>query len=99
LLGGLTPLSHLYSLFVFVFHPQTGTLEIFFRIQMSMRMQKVIDTYGQIILQRMGIHPRSLRFLLNSRLISPDETPKMLELRDQDWIDCILEQVSVCLCV
>ena len=53
-------------------------------------MQKVFDTYAQ----RKGIQASSLRFLLDGEKIGADQTPKMLELDDQDQIDCMLEQVS-----
>ena len=52
-------------------------------------MQKVFDTYAQ----RKGIQASSLRFLLDGEKIGADQTPKMLELDDQDQIDCMLEQV------
>ena len=34
----------------------------------------------------------SLRFLIDGERINPDHTPKMLDLEDQDQIDCMLEQ-------
>lgn len=52
-------------------------------------MQKVFDTYAQ----RKGVQATSLRFLLDGERIEPTATPKMLELDDQDQIDCMLEQV------
>ena len=52
-------------------------------------MQKVFDTYAQ----RKGIQASSLRFLLDGEKIGAEQTPKMLELDDQDQIDCMLEQV------
>jgi small ubiquitin-related modifier len=59
-------------------------------------MQKVFDTYAQ----RKGIQASSLRFLLDGEKIGADQTPKMLELDDQDQIDCMLEQVSqIALCI
>jgi Ubiquitin-2 like Rad60 SUMO-like len=36
----------------------------------------------------------SLRFLLDGERIDKDSTPKMLELDDQDQIDCMLEQTG-----
>jgi small ubiquitin-related modifier len=63
--------------------------ETFFKIKKSTRMQKVFDTYAQ----RKGIQATSLRFLLDGEKIGADQTPKMLELDDQDQIDCMLEQV------
>ena len=41
-----------------------------------------------------GIQAKSLRFLLDGKGIKADETPKMLELEDQDQIDCFLEQIG-----
>lgn len=51
-------------------------------------MSKVFDTYAQ----RKGVQASSLRFLLDGERIEADQTPKMLELDDQDQIDCMLEQ-------
>lgn len=53
-------------------------------------MQKVFETYAQ----RKGVQPKSLRFLLDGERIESDQTPKMLELEDQDQIDCVLEQTG-----
>jgi small ubiquitin-related modifier len=54
-------------------------------------MQKVFDTYAQ----RKGVQATSLRFLLDGERIDASATPKMLELDDQDQIDCMLEQVCI----
>lgn len=54
-------------------------------------MAKVFETYAQ----RKGVQATSLRFLLDGERIEPTATPKMLELDDQDQIDCMLEQVSL----
>ena len=51
-------------------------------------MQKVFHTYAT----RMGVRESSLRFLLDGQRIKHDDTPKTLELEDQDQIDCMLEQ-------
>lgn len=51
-------------------------------------MSKVFQTYAN----RKGVQLSSLRFLLDGERIEPDQTPKMLELDDQDQIDCMLEQ-------
>jgi len=51
-------------------------------------MSKVFGTYAN----RKGVQLSSLRFLLDGERIEPDQTPKMLELDDQDQIDCMLEQ-------
>ena len=78
----LLPMPHMHTTF------KTGE-ETFFKIKKSTRMQKVFDTYAQ----RKGIQASSLRFLLDGEKIGADQTPKMLELDDQDQIDCMLEQV------
>ena len=51
-------------------------------------MSKVFETYAS----RKGVQSSSLRFLLDGERIDADATPKMLELDDQDQIDCMLEQ-------
>ena len=66
---------------------QTGE-ETFFKIKKTTKMSKVFETYAQ----RKGVQSSSLRFLLDGERIEPDQTPKMLELDDQDQIDCMLEQ-------
>ena len=44
--------------------------------------------------QRKGIQATSLRFMLDGELIKEDQTPKMLELEDNDQIDCFLAQTG-----
>ena len=51
-------------------------------------MKKVFETYAT----RKGVQLSSLRFLLDGDRIDDASTPKMLELDDQDQIDCMLEQ-------
>ena len=53
-------------------------------------MQKVFETYAT----RKGLQINSLRFLLDGERVEPTSTPKMLELEDQDQIDCMLEQAG-----
>ncbi|KAL7529152.1 hypothetical protein ACHAXR_004106 [Thalassiosira sp. AJA248-18] len=68
---------------------QTGE-ETMFKIKKSTKMSKVFNAYAQ----RKGVESASLRFLLDGERIGPDETPKMLELEDEDQIDCVLAQVG-----
>ena len=68
---------------------QTGE-ETMFKIKKSTKMSKVFGAYAS----RKGVEPASLRFLLDGERIGPDETPKMLELEDEDQIDCVLAQVG-----
>ena len=51
-------------------------------------MQKVFDTYAS----RKGLSASTLRFLYDGNRIQSNDTPKMLEMEDQDQIDCRIEQ-------
>ena len=53
-------------------------------------MSKVFSTYAQ----RKGVQVNSLRFLLDGERIKDTDTPKTLELEDNDQVDCMLEQVG-----
>lgn len=53
-------------------------------------MSKVFQTYAN----KKGVNVNSIRFLLDGERIEQDTTPKMLELEDQDQIDCVLEQTG-----
>ncbi|GAX13529.1 small ubiquitin-related modifier [Fistulifera solaris] len=64
--------------------------ETFFKIKKTTKMQKVFETYAT----RKGLQIASLRFLLDGERVEPTSTPKMLELEDQDQIDCMLEQAG-----
>mmetsp|Transcript_2256 Transcript_2256/g.2984 ORF Transcript_2256/g.2984 Transcript_2256/m.2984 type:complete len:96 (-) Transcript_2256:120-407(-) len=66
---------------------QTGE-ETYFKIKKTTKMSKVFETYAS----RKGVQSSSLRFLLDGERIQGDQTPKQLELDDQDQIDCMLEQ-------
>jgi len=68
---------------------QTGE-ETMFKIKKSTKMSKVFSAYAQ----RKGVEEKSLRFLLDGERINETDTPKMLELEDEDQIDCVLAQVG-----
>jgi small ubiquitin-related modifier len=92
----------LYSLTLSTARPLTTTIiiiiytctktgeETFFKIKKTTKMSKVFETYAQ----RKGVQATSLRFMLDGERVNEDETPKMLELEDQDQIDCMLEQTG-----
>lgn len=73
--------------YLFLLLEQNGE-ETYFKIKRSTKMQKVFETYAN----RKGINPDTIRFLLDGERIQPTDTPKMLEMEDQDQIDCRLEQ-------
>ncbi len=68
---------------------QTGE-ETMFKIKKSTKMIKVFSAYAQ----RKGVEVSSIRFLLDGERILDTDTPKMLELEDEDQIDCVLQQVG-----
>lgn len=45
---------------------------------------------------RKGVDVNALRFLLDGERISETDSPKMLELEDEDQIDCVLQQLGGC---
>ena len=53
-------------------------------------MSKVFDAYAK----RKGLDRTAIRFVLDGENVADFQTPKMLELEDQDQIDCLLEQVG-----
>jgi len=61
--------------------PQTGE-ETFFKIKKSTKMSKVMETYAK----RKGVDIASLRFLVDGERVQGEDTPKTLELDDQDQI-------------
>ena len=67
-----------------------GGDETFFKVKKTTKMSKVFAAYAQ----RKGVAITSLRFLIDGDRIDAAETPKSLELEDQDQIDCLLEQTG-----
>ena len=63
-----------------------GGDETFFKVKKTTKMQKVFGAYAQ----RKGVAITSLRFLIDGDRIDPAETPKSLELEDQDQSKCHL---------
>jgi small ubiquitin-related modifier len=59
-------------------------------VKKSTKMSKIFDAYGQ----RRGLQATALRFMLDGERVLPDNTPKMLELEDDDQIDVMLEVVG-----
>jgi len=69
-----------------------GGEETFFKVKNTTKMSKVFGAYAQ----RKGVQQSSLRCLLDGERINPEDTPKSLELEDQDQIDRLLEQYGGC---
>ena len=64
--------------------------EMFFKVKKETKMLKIMDAYAQ----RKGISRGSLRFAMDGQRIHNDDTPKMLELEENDQIDVMLETVG-----
>jgi len=66
------------------------TNEIHFRVKMSTQMGKLKKSYSE----RVGAPVSSLRFLFDGRRINDDETPKQLEMENDDVIEVYQEQTG-----
>ncbi len=64
--------------------------EIHFRVKMSTVMGKLKKSYSE----RVGVPVTSLRFLFDGRRINDDETPKALEMEQDDVIEVYQEQTG-----
>merc|ERR1712190_659276 len=64
--------------------------EIHFRVKQTTQMGKLKKSYAE----RVGVPITSLRFLLDGRRINDDETPKALEMEQDDVIEVYQEQTG-----
>ncbi|CAG0879723.1 unnamed protein product [Cyprideis torosa] len=64
--------------------------EIHFRVKTSTLMGKLKKSYAE----RVGAPVNSLRFLFDGRRINDDETPKQLEMENDDVIEVYQEQTG-----
>ena len=60
----------------------------------SIGLQKIFEAFAS----RKGIAVTSLSFRLDGDRVTGDQTPKMLELEDNDQIDVNLEMVRINVC-
>ena len=63
---------------------------MFFKVKKTTKMSKIFDAYAQ----RRGLQSNALRFMVDGDRVNPDQTPKMLELDDNDQVDVMLETVG-----
>lgn len=61
--------------------------EMFFKVKKTTKLSKMMDAYAK----RLGVPSNSLRFQLDGERIKGEDTPKMLELEENDQIDVMLE--------
>merc|ERR1711962_895867 len=64
--------------------------EIHFRVKQTTQMGKLKKSYSE----RVGVPVSSLRFLFDGRRINDDETPKALEMEQDDAIEVYQEQTG-----
>lgn len=64
--------------------------EIHFRVKMTTQMGKLKKSYSE----RVGVPVASLRFLFDGRRINDEETPKALEMENDDVIEVYQEQTG-----
>merc|ERR1711863_143348 len=64
--------------------------EIHFRVKQTTQMGKLKKSYSE----RVGVLVTSLRFLFDGRRINDDETPKALEMEQDDVIEVYQEQTG-----
>ena len=85
---GKMPLSLLQSwLIISSIFPGQDSNEIHFRVKQTTQMGKLKKSYSE----RVGVPVTSLRFLFDGRRINDDETPKALEMEQDDYFKfCII---------
>ncbi|CAL2029932.1 hypothetical protein CAEBREN_11594 [Caenorhabditis brenneri] len=64
--------------------------EVHFRVKFGTSMAKLKKSYAD----RTGVSVSSLRFLFDGRRINDDDTPKTLEMEDDDVIEVYQEQLG-----
>jgi small ubiquitin-related modifier len=64
--------------------------EMFFKVKKTTKMKKIMDAYAE----KKGVNLKAIRFTHDGERIKEDDTPKMLELEDDDQIDVRLETVG-----
>jgi small ubiquitin-related modifier len=62
--------------------------EIFFKCKMTTPLSKLMNAFCQ----RQGVTMQSVRFLFDGSRITPEQTPKELDMEDGDAIDVMVEQ-------
>jgi small ubiquitin-related modifier len=63
---------------------------MFFKVKKETKMSKIFDAYAN----RKGTSRDSLKFMFDGNRVQDNDTPKMLEMEENDLIDVVLEQVG-----
>lgn len=64
--------------------------EVYFKLKTDTQMKKVFAAYCE----RKAIGMESIRFVFNGSRVSPESTPKSLEMEDNDIIDVVVAQTG-----
>jgi len=64
--------------------------EVVFKIKKQTALRKLIEAYCS----RQGLDMNAIRFLYDGNRIQPDQTPKELEMEDNDIIDVVIAQTG-----
>jgi len=64
--------------------------EVVFKIKRHTQLRKLMEAYCG----RQGVDISSIRFLYDGQRVQPDQTPKELEMEDNDVIDAVLSQTG-----
>lgn len=68
---------------------QTGD-EMYFKVKKGTKFQKIFDAYAM----KRGVPSATLRFMHDGERITPDQSPKTLELENDEQIDVFLQTVG-----
>ncbi len=63
---------------------------VYFKIKKQTPLKKLIDAYCV----RQAMDPNSVRFLFDGKRVQQQNTPKELEMEDNDTIDVVLQQTG-----
>ena len=61
-----------------------------FKVKMETPFAKVFRAYSE----KVGVDPKSVHFLYDGRRLTDTETPKMVEMQDEDQIDVVVNQTG-----
>jgi small ubiquitin-related modifier len=64
--------------------------EMVFKVKKTTKMSKIIDAYGS----RTGLQAGTFRFMFDGQRVKDDDTPKMLEMEENDQIDVLIEALG-----
>jgi len=68
----------------------SGGDEVTFKVKPDTAFHKIFGAYAA----QKGVDPESLTFLFDGKRVKGTETPKMLELEDEDMLDVTMAQVG-----